>query len=93
MTLEEFREIYAQAQIQGISGKQYCRENDITYNQWVYWRKKLLLAEDNDVSASNFINIQNSEMHSGSKIIIESPTGWKVHVESDLNTVIRMLSA
>jgi hypothetical protein len=91
MTVEEFQFIYDQTQAQGISGKQYCRDNDLPYNRWSYLRSKIL-REASMQKSGEFIKIQAPESLLQKSITIETPTGWKIHIQSDLQSIIRVLS-
>lgn len=93
MKLDEFREHASIAKAASLNGREYCKQYRIPYHQWIYWNRKL--REHNDAQQdSTFFKIESEtrSLEKGRVTLLESPTGWKIHVDFRLTEIVTLLS-
>lgn len=84
----------AAADVVAISSAQFCKENDLNYSQFMYWRQKLQapLTSAPEKKASSFVKVEPSLSPLGSGLSVSLPSGMKIHgIDSTNVTLVRQL--
>lgn len=77
-----------------MSSAQFCKENDLNYSQFMYWRQKLQtpLTSSPEKKASGFVKVESSLSPLGSGLSVSLPNGMQIHgIDSTNVTLVRQL--
>ena len=82
------------ADVAAISSAQFCKENDLNYSQFMYWRQKCQkpLAPISEDKSSGFVKVEPSLGPLGSGLSVSLPSGMQIHGINSTNvTLVRQL--
>ncbi|AWX99110.1 hypothetical protein A8139_15525 [Marinomonas primoryensis] len=77
-----------------MSSARFCKENDLNYSQFMYWRQKLQapLTSAPEKKASGFVKVEPSLGPLGSGLSVSLPSGMQIHgIDSTNVTLVRQL--
>ena len=78
----------------GLSAAQFCKQQDLNYSQFMYWRQKCQkpLAPISEDKSSGFVKVEPSLSPLGSGLSVSLPSGMKIHgIDSTNVTLVRQL--
>jgi hypothetical protein len=82
------------AEESGLSAAQFCKQQDLNYSQFMYWRQKLQapLASTPKKKTSGFVKVEPSLGPLGSGLSVSLPSGMQIHgIDSTNVTLVRQL--
>ncbi|WP_421850371.1 IS66 family insertion sequence element accessory protein TnpA [Marinomonas sp.] len=78
----------------GLSGAQFCKQQDLNYSQFMYWRQKCQ-KQSNPTSqgkASGFVKVAPSILESPSSLSVSLPSGIQIRgIDSGNLALVRQL--
>jgi hypothetical protein len=78
----------------GLSGVQFCKQHDLNYSQFMYWRQKSQKqsAQTSQNKASGFVKVTPSLLESPSSLSVSLPSGVQIQgIDSGNLTLVRQL--
>jgi hypothetical protein len=85
--LREFwREKLAQWQLSGKNGSQWCREQQLSYQYFSYWKRTLLVEQDAREIASQFTELVNEPLETKASGIKIQCDDLFLHVDVDFDS-------
>ncbi|NLQ19206.1 hypothetical protein HGG82_16570 [Marinomonas sp. M1K-6] len=82
------------AEAAAMSSARFCKENDLNYSQFMYWRQKCQTpsAPISEDKSSSFIKVEPSLGQLGSGLSVSLPNGMQIHgIDSTNVTLVRQL--
>jgi hypothetical protein len=75
------------ADLSGLSGATFCKQHDLNYSQFMYWRQKCRkqATSMSDSKSSGFVNVSPSLFESSSSLSVSLPNGVVVQGIDSLN--------
>ena len=90
----QFWEDHIQAwQQSGLAQVEYCRQNNLKNHRWWYWRKRISLSPDTDVT---FVPLRfSSSQISRSGISVLTPNGYRIEIDNgfDFSKLRQLITA
>ena len=81
-----WEEQLAHWQISGKNGKQWCKEQKLSYQYFTYWKKTLLVEQDASRIASQFTELIDEPLETKDSGIKIQCNDLLLHVEVDFNS-------
>ena len=85
-------------QMSGLSGQAFCKQHDLAYHRFVYWRKKQSRTQpDQSASAAGFVRVVRAQSTSGAgQLTLALPNGASITgIQADnvglLGAILRQL--
>ena len=77
-------------QSSSLSGAAWCRQEKITYHQFIYWKNRLCTEADQNIDTHAFIELEDRPASSGIEIVLNH-VSLRLSRDFDSSTLLRCL--